>query len=466
MAKEGAKKKRAKDFVTEYTVKNAFTKGDVFTKLSAIVMGLGNFKNAQIEKGILFLLGEIAYIYYMAAYGINALAKLPSLGTHLQEKVWNDSKGVFEYVPGDNSLLILLYGVVTVFVTVFFILLWRAALKSAYKAQYCKENNKHIMTFKEDVATLFDKNLHKTLLTLPMAGIVTFTVMPLVFMISMAFTNFDRDHQVPGNLFDWVGLANFGKVLNIHGEFGRTFWPILGWTVVWAVFATFLNYIFGMVVAIIINNKKVKGKAFWRFCFILSVAVPQFVSLLVVRTMLQDNGAVNTLLHEFGILASGTTLPFFKSTIWARVTVIVVNLWVGIPYTILTTTGILQNIPADLYESAKVDGANAFVTFFKITLPYMLFVTAPTLITNFIGNINNFNVIYLLTGGTPATLSYYKGTAGKTDLLVTWLYKLTIDNKDYCYGAVIGIITFVLSLVFSLVAYRRTSAYKNEEGFQ
>ena len=182
--------------------------------------------------------------------------------------------------------------------------------------------------------------------------------------------------------------------------------------------------------------------------------------------MLQDNGAVNTLLHELGILASGTTLPFFKSTIWARVTVIVVNLWVGIPYTILTTTGILQNIPADLYESAKVDGANAFVTFFKITLPYMLFVTAPTLITNFIGNINNFNVIYLLTGGTPATLSYYKGTAGKTDLLVTWLYKLTIDNKDYCYGAVIGIITFVLSLVFSLVAYRRTSAYKNEEGFQ
>lgn len=463
---KGAKKKKVKDFVTEYTVKNALTKGNVFTKLSALVMGLGNINNAQIVKGLLFLLGEIAYIVYMALFGINSLVKLPSLGTKLQEEVWNESKGVFEYVAGDNSMLILLYGVITIFVTVFFILLWRASLKSAYKAQYCKENNKHIMTFKEDVKTMFDSNLHKTLLTLPMVGIVTFTIMPLVFMISMAFTNYDRDHQVPGNLFHWVGLSNFVKVLDVNGEFGRTFWPILGWTVVWAIFATFLNYIFGMIVALIINNKKVKGKAFWRFCFILSIAVPQFVSLLVVRTMLQDNGAVNTLLHELGILASGKVLPFFSDTTWARITVIVVNLWVGIPYTILTTTGILQNIPADLYESAKVDGANAFVTFFKITLPYMLFVTAPTLITSFISNINNFNVIYLLTAGNPATLDYYKGTAGKTDLLVTWLYKLTIDNKDYCYGAVIGIITFVLSLVFSLVAYRRTSSYKNEEGFQ
>ena len=461
MAKEGAKKKRAKDFVTEYTVKNAFTKGDVFTKLSAIVMGLGNFKNAQIGKGILFLLGEIAYIYYMAAYGINALAKLPSLGTHLQEKVWNDSKGVFEYVPGDNSLLILLYGVVTVFVTVFFILLWRAALKSAYKAQYCKENNKHIMTFKEDVATLFDKNLHKTLLTLPMAGIVTFTVMPLVFMISMAFTNFDRDHQVPGNLFDWVGLANFGKVLNIHGEFGKTFWPILGWTVVWAVFATFLNYIFGMVVAIIINNKKVKGKAFWRFCFILSVAVPQFVSLLLMRTIFSQNGIVNTLLINNGIIDNA--IPFWSNATLARVMVIVINIWIGIPFTVMQVTGILQSIPEEIYEAARVDGAGPVKIFFKITLPYMLFVTAPYLITTFAGNINNFNVIYLLSNGAPTPVGK---TAGKTDLLVTWLYKLTVDNQYYNLGAVIGIMTFIVLAVVSLVTYHNTASYKDEEGFQ
>lgn len=96
----------------------------------------------------------------------------------------------------------------------------------------------------------------------------------------------------------------------------------------------------------------------------------------------------------------------------------------------------------------------------------MLFVTAPSLIQSFIGNINNFNVIFLLTGGAPATSEYYKSTAGKTDLLVTWLYKLTIDNQDYSYGAVIGILVFVISMIFSLTVYRRTGSYKNEEGFQ
>jgi arabinogalactan oligomer/maltooligosaccharide transport system permease protein len=131
----------------------------------------------------------------------------------------------------------------------------------------------------------------------------------------------------------------------------------------------------------------------------------------------------------------------------------------------LVTTGILSNIPKDLFEAARVDGANPFVIFAKITMPYVLFVTTPYLITQFIGNINNFNVIYFLTGGGPATLQYYQ--AGKTDLLVTWLYKLTTGTmKDYSYASTIGILVFILSATFSLIAYRSTSSYKREEDFQ
>ena len=129
----------------------------------------------------------------------------------------------------------------------------------------------------------------------------------------------------------------------------------------------------------------------------------------------------------------------------------------------MQVTGIMQNIPAELYEAARVDGANAFVTFFKITLPYMLFVTTPYLITTFTGNVNNFNVIYLLSGGDPTPVG---STAGKTDLLVTWLYKLTIDQQYYNIGAVIGIMTFVVLAIVSLVTYRHTGSYNNEEGFQ
>ena len=183
-----------------------------------------------------------------------------------------------------------------------------------------------------------------------------------------------------------------------------------------------------------------------------------------MRTMLQEQGAINVLLQDLGLISDA--LPFWTDATWARVTIIVVNIWIGIPYTILQVTGILQNIPAELYESAKIDGAGPVTIFFKITLPYMLFVTTPYLITQFIGNINNFNVIYLLSEGGPAAMDYYNGTGGKTDLLVTWLYKLTIDFKDYNYGAVIGILTFVICATLALVTYRRTGSYKNEEGFQ
>lgn len=293
-----------------------------------------------------------------------------------------------------------------------------------------------------------------------MIGILAFTILPLLFMISMAFTSYSKvgDHLV---LFDWVGLDNFKKVLSFNDSIGKTFWSVLGWTLIWAIFATGLNYILGMILAIIINRKGTRFKSFWRFCFVLSVAVPQFVSLLIMRTILQPEGAVNVLLKNIGLI--DTSLPFFTNATWARITVIVINLWVGIPYTLLQVTGILQNIPAELYESARVDGANAAVTFFKITLPYMLFVTTPYLITQFTGNVNNFNVIYLLSQGHPTPVG---STAGKTDLLITWLYKLTIDEQYFNLGAVIGILTFIILAVVALITYRNTGSYKNEEDFQ
>lgn len=194
----------------------------------------------------------------------------------------------------------------------------------------------------------------------------------------------------------------------------------------------------------------------------MSVAVPQFVSLLVLRLMLQPEGAINVMLQSLGLIDG--KLPFLTDATWARGTVLIVNLWLGVPYTMLIVTGILMNIPKELYEAASIDGANGFVLFRKITMPYVLFVTTPYLITQFIGNVNNFNVIYLLTTGGPSTLDYYQ--AGKTDLLVTWLYKLTVSSKDYSYASTIGILVFVISAIVSLVTYRRTSAYNNEEGFQ
>ena len=154
-------------------------------------------------------------------------------------------------------------------------------------------------------------------------------------------------------------------------------------------------------------------------------------------------------------------INFLTDPMLAKITVIVVNVWVGIPYSMLITSGVLLNIPEDIYEASRLDGATARQQFFYITLPYMLHITAPYLITQFVGNINNFNVIYLLTGGGPASLKLYKG--GETDLLVTWLYKLTVLEKNYALASTIGIIIFVIVSVLSLIVYNNIGAVKKED---
>lgn len=454
--------KQVNEFSTPYTCTKAITEGGLETKLSMLVMGLGNFVHGQKIKGLLYLSIEVAYIVFMIVNGIGFLGMLGSLGSTPQKEVWDEATQVYLYVKGDQSVLILLYGVATVLLSILMFLVWRGTLRSAYKAECLAREEKHINTFVEDLKSLLHENLHRLFMTPPMVFICGFTILPLIFMICMAFTNYSKigNHLM---LFDWVGLENFKALFDANSILGSTFWSVLVWTLVWAFFATFTNYIFGMILAIVINRKDTKFKGFWRFCFVLSCAVPMFVSLLIMRTMLQPEGAINVLLRNLGWIAQDVSLPFFTDPTWARVTVIVVNIWVGVPYTLLQLTGVLQNIPADIYEAAKVDGANAIQIFFKITLPYMLYVTTPYLIVTFTGNVNNFNIIYLLSGGDPVV--DLSSTAGSTDLLVTWLYKLTVDKQYYNVGAVIGILTFIILAVGALFTYRRSKSYKEEGGF-
>ena len=409
-------KKKINEFPTPYTCRNAISKGGMETKLSMVLMGFGNIVHGQIVKGLIFLAAEVAYIAFMIAAGVSCIAMLPSLGSVEQEEVWNEALQIYEYTKGDQSILILLYGIASLLITFLMACTWVCSLRSAYKAECLAKEGRHVNSFVEDLKTLLHENLQRLLMTPPMIFIVAFTILPLIFMICMAFTNYSKidSHLV---LFDWVGLENFKTLFDSSSILGSTFWSVLGWTLVWAFFATFSNYIFGMIISLMINRKETRAKGFWRFCFVLSCAVPMFVSLLIMRTMLQPEGAINVLLRNLGLIASDASLPFFTDPTWARVTVIVINIWVGVPYTLLQLTGVLQNIPAELYEAAKVDGANAVQIFFKITLPYMLYVTTPYLISTFTGNVNNFNVIYLLSGGDPVT--DMGATAGKTDLLVT-----------------------------------------------
>lgn len=450
----------------EYKKRNfitTFTKGDIFSKLSYVICGAANIRHGQVVKGLLFLAAQIAYIVFMAVKGAGLFRGLATLGDNLQGMNFNEELGIYEMTQGDNSMLILLSGVAAIVVTLAFVALWLFSISSGENARATASAGRHVRTFREDIRSLAFDNVHFTLLSLPVIGLTIFTVMPLIYMVLMAFTNYDQDHQPPGSLFDWVGLKNFFTLLSSSDRLSSTFWPVLGWTLIWGVCATFTCYFGGMVLAMIINSKGIRFKKFWRTLFVVVMAVPGFISLRVVATMLGERGIFNVLLQQWGLTEKA--LPFLTNVTWARVSVILVNFWIGVPVTMLMVSGILMNIPAELYESARLDGAGPFTMFRKITFPYMWFVTTPYLISNLISNFNNFNTIYFLTGGEPHTLEYYKG-AGKTDLLVTWLYKLTKDSNDYNLAATIGIIIFVISAVFTLISFSRSGAIKNEEGFQ
>ena len=568
--------------------------GSAATKVSCLVMGAGQAARGQYIKGAIYFLLEVLFVLYMVFFGGVYLGHLFSgkLGTALGTEVWNEELGIYEYAPGDNSFLILLYAVVSIIVLLMFIALWYMNIKGninndrirniaakkppqsyldavarihsgsgsaklsshavsvqggrvkltlsgaeqdsvleiggislplseieenvtrfgpllvtsysqtengaelelwrddniyaqeylsfeiylftdgeAVAAEYLRECGS-VSTFKQDASQFINKKFYVPLLVVPLIGLLVFTVMPLIFMILIAFTNYDYEHTPPGALFGWVGFANFAKIFSIGSggvEFLLVFLRVLAWTFIWAIFATFTNYFFGMIIALMINKKGIRLKMLWRTLFVIAIAVPQFVTLLLMQKILDADGIFNVIL---GLTGNDKILWLGDSSNWAiipRVTIIVVNMWIGIPYTILMCTGILMNIPSEMYEAARLDGASPFQVFHKIILPYMLHVTAPYLITQFVGNINNFNVIWLLSGGGPIDNIHY-GAGSKaqaTDLLVTWLYRLTTDvNPQYNLASVIGIIIFLISAALALITFNRSKANKNEEDYQ
>jgi arabinogalactan oligomer/maltooligosaccharide transport system permease protein len=437
-----------------------FKEGDINTKISFLVMGFGPLLRKYYARGIAFLLFEILYIVYMVSFGWQYLSKIGTLGT---VETHMDSE-TFLTVYGDNSFLILLWGLFSILFTIFFVVVWRMNVAENKNEEFAAKAGKKVPTVGEDLHKLLDEKFYVTLLGLPTIGIFTFMILPILFMVCVAFTNYDKTHQAPSKLFTWVGLENFKNLISFGSSgFGGTFVKILLWTIVWAFFATFLNYFLGMGVAMLINKKGIKFKKLWRTILVMTIAIPQFVSLLYVSKLFEKDGLINSYLLKWGWIQSA--IPFWTDPMMARITIIIINCWVGIPYLMLITTGILMNIPADLYESARIDGANGFQMFKSITLPYMLFVTGPYLLTQFTGNLNNFNVIYLLSGGRPKSTAL-TGGAGYTDLLVTWLYKLTMDETNYAMAAVIGIMVFVVTAVISVVVYNMLPSVKDEEGFQ
>lgn len=455
-------------------------KGDIWVKLSLLIMGAGYMGRGQVIKGILMTIVEAVFVLYMAVVGVPYLSKFGTLGTVQFEKVFNVVTMKNEVNDYDHSFKILLFGSVTLVLVVAFVCIYIANMINVRSLQKRKEQGLKINTFRQDLRSLINEKFHITILALPVTGILIFTIVPLIIMIAVAFTNYDQNHLPPSALFTWVGLTNFKNLFTTSTTitFGYAFKKVIIWTFVWAFFATFTTYMGGILLAKFINSPKTKLPKLWRTLFVITIAVPQFVSLLLVRNFFANTGIVNTICSNIGLTdflksiglvrESLSYIPFLSDPNWAKFMIIMINIWVGVPYQMLIATGVLMNIPSDLTESAKIDGASPFQIFRSITMPYMLFVTGPSLITQFIANINNFNVIYLLTQDVYKTTDQLlaNSNAKEVDLLVTWLFRLTSEEYNYKMASVIGCVVFVICAAFTLLAFRSMTKGDKEESFQ
>lgn len=423
--------------------------------LSVVVPGLGQCYNRQWLKGLVFLLVGSVGIYFIFHDLIVYLRGLSTLGEFPSRMVKVGK--LTRMVEGDHSIFMMIDGLIALLALLFYSAFHVLNIRDAFLVGAARDGKEPIHSFVESLRHMGRRNFAYLVLAIPFVAVVFLTILPLVFSVLLAFTNYADPILPPAHLVDWVGFGNFKKMLSLD-VWSSTFSGVLTWTLIWAVIATVTTYIGGVLVAVLIHQPRVRCKKLWRTLLIVPFAIPNMISLLVMRNMFNNQfGPINSYLRAMGL----DGVAWLTDPFWAKVTVILANMWIGIPVTMILAFGVLTTIPRDMYEAAEVDGAGAFYKFRMVTLPMVLFATAPILIMQFAGNINSFNVIYLMTNGEPVNPNYQY--AGHTDLLVTWLYKLALNQSQYSFASVIGIVIFLLVATFSIWSYRRTRSYKEED---
>ncbi|MBQ9539524.1 MAG: sugar ABC transporter permease [Treponema sp.] len=360
-----------------------------------------------------------------------------------------------------NSIFMLIDGILTLALIAIFVAVYVISVRSAKKSyrEYCR-----IKRFPKKSLSETANNAFPLLGLAPcVVMLLVFVVVPLVFSVAVAFTNYSApDHITPNNTVDWVGVQNFKELMGGGSSWSKGFARIAVWTLVWGVLSTATCYFGGLLVAVTLKQSKIHFKSVFQFIFILPYAVPSVITMLVWKNMLNGKfGIVNRTLQSLGWMEG--TIPWLSNPLLAQVMCIVLNLWAGFGYFMMLTTGTMTAIPDDLYEAARIDGANNAQILRKITLPLVLYQTMPLIIMSFTHNINNFGAIFFLTGGNPVVADSTITSAGGTDLLVTWIYKLTITLMKYNYASVMAVLIFLVLAPFAVYQFMQTKAYKEGE---
>jgi arabinogalactan oligomer/maltooligosaccharide transport system permease protein len=277
-----------------------------------------------------------------------------------------------------------------------------------------------------------------------LATMIVLSFVPIAYSVFIAFTNYDLYHF---NQFHWVGLANFAEIFT--GPYATVFMPTLAWTFVFSFGTTILNFAAGLALAILLNQPWLKFKEVFRTLLIVPWALPSTITILIWSGLLnQSFGPVDALLAHLGLPA----IPWLTDPFWAKVSILLVNLWLGYPFFMVSLLGGLQSIGPETLEAAAIDGASPWQRFRFITFPLLWRFSLPLLMGTFAYNFNNFGVVYLLTGGGPPRID--TAFAGSTDVLSTVIYNMTLTYFRYDIAAAFGIILFIILALLTLAQYR------------
>lgn len=417
--------------------------------LLSLIPGLGQFYNEQKFKGIIFLGIFIAFVIELFTFGVSAIDGFITLGTVPME---------------DHSLFLLIEGTLQIIITFVFVIFYVFNIKDAKSvAKKWNSGQKVNTTTKEIINNMLDEGF-PYLLTLPAYIVMTIAIIfPVLVTLFMAFTNYDFKHIPPAGLIDWVGVKNFFSIFFLS-SYRATFGAVFSWTVIWTICASTLQIVLGVLTAVVANQQFIKGKRWFGVIFLLPWAVPAFITIMSFSNIFNDSiGAINTqvipMLNHLPFVDIGA-VAWKTDPFWTKIAIIMIQGWLGFPYIYVMTTGILQSIPEELYEAAKIDGANAIQRFKSITMPMILFVAAPIFVTQYTGNFNNFSMIYLFNNGGPGSVG---GGAGSTDILISWIYKLTTGNApQYSVAAAVTLIISFIVISISLIVFKKTNAFDME----
>ena len=414
--------------------------------LTAPLPGLGQILNGQWQKGLMFLLGSL-FIYFIAIpYALG-------FGNYQGEGI----AGLINLAQGgkrlDRSILFMIEGIISLVFVFLAALIYIFSFKDVRKVE------------KKEMAGIRPNNFFETkkmlrtdgfpfLITAPALLVIIFIVIvPIVTAIMISFTNMDPQNQ---NKFTWIGLNNYITIAKGQGIAGQAFWHIFGWTVVWTLLASTLAIVLGFIFALLVNNERVRGKKFFRTIYLLPWAIPAFITIMFFSIMTSRGGIIPEALNSL----FNVNLDIKNNTFQTRSMLILLQGWLGHSYIFLLTTGVLQAIPKDLYEAASIDGATGFQRTLKITIPLVLFQIAPMLINQYTFNFNNFSIIYLYNQGGPFNPQVYGNLAGSSDILISYIYKLTMESQYQAIGAAVTVFISIILIIISYFGYKNSSAFK------